>query len=155
MDGDGAADVPGIAGLIGRLLGRRIRHELSWPAVTVCSMTAATEPAPDRHGSGLSEAAPVVVRAALVPEDAERFDEQWRAAMAAATASLDLGDVHRLLEHRRRIARLTVGLGHDGYRRMLAEAEHTARTGEMPARPVPIEQVRLNLAARIAAGPGQ
>jgi len=93
-----------------------------------------------------------VVRAALVPEDVARFDEQWRATMAVATESLDLAGVHRFLETWRRVARLTVGLGHDGYRRMLGEAEHRLRTGEMPDNPVPIEEVRLRLAERIAAG---
>jgi hypothetical protein len=93
-----------------------------------------------------------VVRAALVPEDVARFDEQWRATMAVATESLDLAGVHRFLETWRRVARLTVGMGHDGYRRMFREAEHRLRTGEMPDNPVPIEEVRLRLAERIAAG---
>ena len=61
--------------------------------------------------------------------------------------------VHRLLESWRRVARLTVGLGHDGYRRMLSEADHRLRTGEMPDNPVPLDEVRLHLAERIAAGP--
>ena len=99
------------------------------------------------------EASPAVIRAALVAEDVERFDEQWRATMAAATDSLDLTDVQRFLETWRRVARLAVGLGHDGYRRMLVEADHRLRTGEMPDNPVPIEEVRLRLAERIAAGP--
>jgi hypothetical protein len=116
-------------------------------------MTAPADAVRGPHGESLSDASPVVVRAALVPEDAERFDEQWRAAMTAATASLDLGEVYRFLEHWRRIARLTVGLGHDGYRRMLAQAERTARTGEMPGNAVPVEQLLLKLTARIAVGP--
>jgi len=100
----------------------------------------------------LLDASPAVVRAALVAEDVERFDEQWRATMAAATDSLDLAGLQRFLETWRRIARLTVGLGHDGYRRMLGEADHRLRTGGMPDNPVPIEEVRLRLAERIAAG---
>ena len=74
--------------------------------------------------------------------------------MAAATDSLDLGP--RAPAPRvpwRRVARLTVGLGHDGYRRMLSEADHRLRTGEMPDNPVPLDEVRLRLAERIAAGP--
>ena len=74
--------------------------------------------------------------------------------MAAATVSLDLGDVHELVRRWRLVARLTVGLGQDGYRRMLAQAEHRLATGEMPAESVSIDEVRLKLAARIAAGPG-
>ena len=116
-------------------------------------MTTAAEARPFPEDPGLLDAPPAVVRAALVPEDVERFDEQWRATMAAATESLDLASVQRFLEIWRRIARLTVGLGHDGYRRMLSEADHRLRTGEMPDNPVPIDEVRLRLAERIAAGP--
>ncbi len=101
----------------------------------------------------MSLAPPTVVRAALSPEDVLRFDEQWREVVAAATESYDLGAVHHLLDHWRQIARLTVGLGQDGYRRMLVQAERTARTGEMPTNPVPVEEVRIRLAARISAGP--
>lgn len=101
----------------------------------------------------LARASPAVVRAALLPEDAARFDEQWRAVMGAATDSYDLGAVHHLLDYWRQIARLAVGLGQDGYRQMLVQAERVARTGEMPADSVPIEEVRCRLAARIAAGP--
>ena len=114
--------------------------------------TTAAHTRPYPEDPGLLDAPPAVVRAALVPEDVERFDEQWRVTMAAATESLDLAGVQRFLEMWRRIARLTVGLGHDGYRRMLREADHRLRTGEMPHNPVPIEEVRLRLAERIAAG---
>jgi hypothetical protein len=72
--------------------------------------------------------------------------------MAAATESLDLGDVQRFLESWRKVARLTLGLGPEGYRRMLSEADHRLRTGEMPNNPVPIDEVRLRLAERLAAG---
>lgn len=116
-------------------------------------VTTAADVRPSPEDPRLLDAPPAVVRAALVPEDAERFDVQWRVAMAAATDSLDLGPVHRLLESWRRVARLTVGLGHDGYRRMLSEADHRLRTGEMPVNPVPLDEVRLRLAERIAAGP--
>ena len=64
-----------------------------------------------------------------MPEDVERFDEQWRATMAAATESLDLAGVQRFLEAWRRIARLTVGLGHDGYRRKRIRPQAVAAPG--------------------------
>lgn len=113
-------------------------------------MTAAQAiPEPQR----LMTASPAVVRAALLPEDVARFDEQWRAVMGVATDSYDLGAVHYLLDYWRQIARLTVGLGQDGYRQMLVQAERTERTGEMPADSVPIEEVRIRLAARVADGP--
>jgi len=116
------------------------------------TVSTAAQSGPYTEGPGLIDAAPAVVRAALVPEDVERFDEQWRATMAAATESLELGGVQEFLEIWRRVARLTVGLGHDGYRRMLEEAEHRLRTGDMPDNAVPVEAVRLRLAERIASG---
>jgi hypothetical protein len=122
------------------------------PATTLEAVTAAAEARAHPEEPGLLDAPPAVIRAALVPEDVERFDQQWRSTMAAAIESLDLFDVQRFLERWRRTARLTVGLGHDGYRRMLREADHRLRTGEMPDNPMPIEEVRLRLAERIAAG---
>lgn len=115
-------------------------------------VVTAAQAIPEPQGL-MATASPAVVRAALLPEDVARFDEQWRAVMAAATGSYDLSAVHHLLDYWRQIARLTVGLGHDGYRQMLVQAERTARTGEMPVGSVPIEEVRIRLAARIAAGP--
>jgi Family of unknown function (DUF6247) len=73
----------------------------------------------------------------------------WQRLLIAMT----WGAVHNLLDYWRRIARLTMRLGHDGYRQMLKQAERTLRIGEMPADPVPIEEIRFRLAARIAAGP--
>jgi len=52
------------------------------------TVSTAAQSGPYTEGPGLIDAAPAVVRAALVPEDVERFDEQWRATMAAATESL-------------------------------------------------------------------
>ena len=120
-------------------------------ASMVLAMTAAAVP-PESGGHGLASASPAVLRAALCPEDVDRFDGEWRAAMATATESLELGAVQAFLRRWRLIARLTAGLGHDGYRRMLAEAEQRAESGELPDGAVPIDEVRLKLAARIAAG---
>lgn len=47
--------------------------------------------------------------------------------MATATESLELGAVQAFFADDGLIARLTVGIGHDGYRRMLAEAEFIVR----------------------------
>jgi Family of unknown function (DUF6247) len=117
----------------------------------VLLMTAAAV-TPDPGDHGLASASPAALRAVLLPEDVDRFDGEWQAAMATATESLELGAVQAFLRRWRLIARLTVGLGHDGYRRMLAEAEQRTRSGELPVDAVPIDEVRLKLAARIAAG---
>lgn len=63
------------------------------------------------------------------PRTPQGFDRQWRAAMAQATEDLDLAEVTATLDSWRRIAWLTTANGPDGYRRMLATAEHTLRTG--------------------------
>jgi len=83
-------------------------------------------------GPLFADASRAQVRAALVPEDVAEFDRQWRAVMTTATETLDLTSVHRALESWRRIAWLTQANGPDGYRRMLARAERTLRTGELP-----------------------
>ena len=67
-----------------------------------------------------------------------------------ATEGLDLTGVHRTLASWRRVAWLTQANGHDGYRRLLARAEHTLRTGELPADGVPIEQVTATIAERLS-----
>lgn len=93
-------------------------------------MSAAAAPAPSLGRAQFVDAAPAHVRAALTPEDVAEFDQQWRAAMAAATETLDLTGVHQTLESWRRVAWLTAAHGPDGYRRLLATAEQRARTGE-------------------------
>jgi hypothetical protein len=87
-------------------------------------MTAAAHVAEPGSGRApFADASPARVRAALVPEDVAEFDRQWRAVMAAATESLDLAEVHRTLE-----SWLTSARGHDGYRRLLADAERRTLT---------------------------
>lgn len=123
---------------------------MSGLASIVLAMTAASV-SPESGDHGLASASPAV-RAVLRPEDVDRFDGESRAAMATATESMELGAVQAFLRRWRLIARLTVGLGHDGYRRMLAEAEQRAGSGELPDDAVPVDEVPLKLAARIAAG---
>jgi hypothetical protein len=51
-------------------------------------------------------AMPADIRAALLPEDARKFDETYAAALAAARESLDLTELFACLEHWRRVALL-------------------------------------------------
>lgn len=114
-------------------------------------MTVAAAAGPE-SGRGLppfADASPAQVRAALIPEDAAEFDRQWRTVMATATETLDLTGVHRALESWRRIAWLTQANGPDGYRRMLARAERTLRTGELPTDSVPVDQIKSLIAERL------
>jgi hypothetical protein len=112
-------------------------------------MTAAPEVQPESSGNPFADASPAQVRAALVPEDAVRFDRQWRAAMATATEALDLTGVHDVLESWRRVAWLTSARGAEGYRRILARAEETLRTGEQPPGAVSLEEIRLRIGHRL------
>lgn len=90
---------------------------------------ASANPGPRRD---FRDATPRDVRAALIPEEVGDFDRQWRAAMAEAADTLDLTVVFETLDSWRRRATITQSLGQDDYRRMLARAEYTQRTGEVP-----------------------
>ena len=82
-------------------------------------MTAAASSVPpggDRARTW-AEASPAEVWGALAPESADEFDRQWRAALARAAETYDLGVVHGCLEAWRRVARITTAAGGvDGYR---------------------------------------
>jgi len=110
---------------------------------------AASGPEPGAGRPPFTDASPAQVRAALIPEDIPEFDRQWRAVMATATETLDLTGVHRTLESWRRIAWLTTANGSDGYRRLLARAARTLRTGELPPDSVPLDQVKTLIAERL------
>ena len=95
------------------------------------NVTAATTPEP-RHGRStqlFADTSPVEVRAALIPEEAAEFDQQWREVMARATETLDLSEVLETLESWRRVARLTAASGADAHRAMYRRAA-TKLTGE-------------------------
>lgn len=84
------------------------------------------------------------MRAALIPEEAEEFDAQWREVMAAATESLDLTEVFATLEEWRRIARLTVARGAEEHRAMYRRAAGRL-TGRVIAADMPIAEVKALL----------
>lgn len=108
-------------------------------------MTAAAaqhEPAP----RPFADATPAQVRAALISEEAVEFDRQWRAAMAAATESLDLTGVLALLESWRKIAWLTASAGPEAHRRMYRRAASSLTGREVPAdEPLRDTKARLGL----------
>jgi Family of unknown function (DUF6247) len=106
----------------------------------------AVEPSRTRN---FKDASPREVRAALVPEEQPDFDRQWRKAMTEAADSLELADVHRVLDSWRRRATITTHLGHDGYRRMLAKAERILRTGEPEPDSVSLEEIKELIAGRL------
>jgi len=64
------------------------------------SNTRTTTPGPrnGRSAPSFSDATPAEVRAALIPEEAAEFDQQWREVMGRATETLDLSEVLATLE---------------------------------------------------------
>lgn len=84
----------------------------------------------------------------MIPEEAVEFDQQWRAAMARATDSLDLTEVLATLEAWRRVAWSTSAAGPEGHRAMLTRADRGARTGERGADAVSWDE----LSARLGLG---
>ncbi|MGH3912568.1 MAG: DUF6247 family protein [Pseudonocardiaceae bacterium] len=67
-----------------------------------------------------------------IPEDHPEFDRQWRQALAVAADALSLDEVHDTLESWRRVVWLVSAHGHDGYRRMMAQAQEALRPGQSP-----------------------
>lgn len=87
-------------------------------------VTAVPTPEP-RHGRGgpsFADASAVEVRAALIPEEAEQFELEWREALATAADTLDLTEVFATLESWRRVARLTAHVGAEAHRAMYRRA---------------------------------
>ncbi|WP_291411006.1 DUF6247 family protein [Actinophytocola sp.] len=110
-------------------------------------MSAESVESPRRRD--FKDASPREIRAALVPEERPDFDRQWQRIMAEAIESLDLTSVFTILDSWRRRATLTTSLGHGGYRRMLARAEQTLRTGEPATGSVPLDQVKAYIEERL------
>jgi len=101
----------------------------------VCGVTAAAAPGPrhGRSGPSSSDATPAEVRAALIPEEAAEFDQQWRNVMARATEALDLPEVLATLESWRRVARLTTVTGPEAHRAMYRRAAARLAGDDIPA----------------------
>ena len=99
--------------------------------------------------SPFADASPVEIRAALLAEDQPEFDRQWREALTVAAEALSLDEVHDTLESWRRVAWLVSEHGQDGYRRMMAQAQETLRTGQSPSGSVGIDEIEALIRARL------
>jgi hypothetical protein len=109
------------------------------------AVTMAADAAEPSRARNFKDASPREVRDALVPEELPDFDRQWRKALTEAADSLDLTQVHKVLDSWRRRATITTHLGHDGYRNMLARAERILRTGEPEPGSVPWSELKAEL----------
>lgn len=95
-------------------------------------------------------ASPAELREAILPEDRDRFDENWADALDAVGATLRLDALESFLEHWRRIARSANHYGHDHWRGVLAKPERIL-AGERPGT-VSMEEMDRRIAARLAQG---
>lgn len=91
-----------------------------------------------------ANASPAEIRAALLPEERPNFDREYRRALEVAGETLTLDELHNTVECWRRIAWSTQA-DPEAHRRTLANAEHTLRTGELPAGSVPWSQLKAAL----------
>jgi hypothetical protein len=111
-------------------------------------VTGAATPKPSygRGGPSFADASPAQVRAALIPEEAVEFDQQWREVMARATEILDLTEVLQTLESWRLVARLTAAAGAEAHREMYRRAAGRLTGEDIPAdEPLPRTKARLGL----------
>ena len=79
----------------------------------------------------LPGAAPAAIRAAVLPEDRERFDVAFEEALAHARDSLDLTELFKTLEHWRRMALLQSNPA--DFRRVVRRAAEALTGAEIPA----------------------
>ena len=111
-----------------------------------CECRSNSGPSQGRSGPSFSDAALAEVQAALIPEEAAEFDQQWREAMAEATEALDLSEVLATLESWRRVARLTAVTGPEAHRAMYRRAATRLTGDNIPAdEPLPRTKARLGL----------
>jgi Family of unknown function (DUF6247) len=104
------------------------------------------EPRGGCAGRSFADASPAEVRAALIPEEAAEFDQQWRDAMGRATETLDLSEVLETLDSWRLVARLTAAAGAEAHRAMYRRAASRLSGEDVPAdEPLPRTKARLSL----------
>jgi hypothetical protein len=96
-----------------------------------------------------ADASPAELREAILPEDIESFDEQFQAALDAAAQTRRLDKLEAFLEQWRRIARSANHRGHNHWRQVLARADHTLRTGDVPPGAASEEQMAELIAAQL------
>ena len=114
------------------------------PAAIVVAMTAAGQPHPIPTIPPLPEgASPRAIRAALITEEREEFDQAYRRALADAAETLELAGVLDTLEHWRR--RAIMSADPQAYRRMLRRAAHLL-SGEDVPEDEPLAQLKERLA---------
>ena len=116
----------------------------SMPAAIVVAMTTAGQPHPIPAIPPLPEGAgPRAIRAALLAQEQEEFDQAYRRALAEAAETLELAGVLDTLEHWRR--RAIMSADPQAYRRMLCRAARLLSGDDVPE-DEPLGQLKERLA---------
>lgn len=119
------------------------RRVLSGPAAIVVAVTAAGQPHPIPAIPPLPQGAgPRAIRAALLAEEWEEFDQAYRRALAEAADTLELVGVLDMLEQWRR--RAIISADPQAYRRMLRRAAQLL-SGEQVPEDEPLAQLKERL----------
>ena len=99
---------------------------------------------PRRGHPLLPGAVPADIRAALLPEDRERFDVAYGEALVQARESLDLTELFKRLEHWRRVAVLQSDPAE--FRRVVRRAATTLTGQDIPEEePLAVTRGRVDL----------
>lgn len=98
----------------------------------------------------LHEGTPAQIRDALIPEDHEAFDREYRAALDHAAATLSLERLDGFLTAWRPRAAHQLHMGHDKWRAILAEGERRLAGGPPPPGMGSEEDMMALLAAKLA-----
>lgn len=96
-----------------------------------------------------ADASPAEIREAILPEERDQFDRSYRRALDVAAETLRLDELEKFLKHWRRMAWCHTAQGHDSWRALLAKAEHTLRTGELPPGTMSAEEIEELIRARL------
>lgn len=100
--------------------------------------TAATRPP-------FAEASPAEIRAALLDEEKPEFDREYEHALAVASESLTLDELHATLECWRRVAWMTYTSPEEHRRALLAAAERFTQTSVPAGESITATKARLGL----------
>lgn len=92
-----------------------------------------------------ADASPAEIREAILPEDQDAFDRQYREALRVAAETYRLDDLEKTLASWRLNARQVAAEGPKAWRALLAKADRILTTGELPSGTRPWEEVKAEL----------
>lgn len=96
-----------------------------------------------------ADASPAEIRDAILPEDQDDFDRQYREALRVAAETYHLDELEKTLALWRLAARQVAAEGPEAWRALLAKAERRLATGELPPGSAPAEKVEELIRTRL------